>query len=210
MGCDIHLKLEKRLKTSRVFLDDNEKIREAYYESMKNKWYPCEITRRHCWGERIYGMFAKLANVRNYWPDEIKPLEVRGFPEDANDNTLLAYCFQVIPDDEYEENIDRYDRLSAYGDEHYCGKSQCDRWVENGSSKVMGEKFGRTLISGPDWHSASWCTAEEMKQAVKDVFYHEGEGWKGEYIEWLALAGAMEAIESDGNYECRAVFWFDS
>ena len=29
MGCDIHLKLEKRLKTSRVFLDDNEKIREA-------------------------------------------------------------------------------------------------------------------------------------------------------------------------------------
>ena len=49
-----------------------------------------------------------------------------------------------------------------------------------------------------------------MKQAVKEVFYHEGEGWKGEYVEWLALAGAMEAIESDGNYECRAVFWFDN
>lgn len=48
MGCDIHLRLERKAKG-------------------QSKWQDCHIFGYdRCWDDRIYGMFAALADVRNY------------------------------------------------------------------------------------------------------------------------------------------------
>ena len=66
------------------------------------------------WSDKVYGMFALLNNVRNYWEDKLKPLPDRGLPEDACDATLRAYCDKVIPDEQYSEKKDYYDDFGHY------------------------------------------------------------------------------------------------
>ena len=41
------------------------------------------------------------------------------------------------------------------------------------------------------------------KQVFKD-------SWEGDYIEWAALIGAMKGYEASGEFETRAVYWFDN
>lgn len=98
MGCDIHLRLERKAKG-------------------QSKWQDCHIFGYdRCWSDRIYGMFAALADVRNY--NNIEYLPPRGIPKDATRSTLLAYGYEVVKDTE----------------KHYdfqCGESQAKDWVEN-------------------------------------------------------------------------------
>lgn len=51
-----------------------------------------------------------------------------------------------------------------------------------------------------------------MEDCINQVFKDENGNWKstGEPYEWLALLGAMKGYEATGEYECRAVFWFDN
>lgn len=74
--------------------------------------------------------------------------------------------------------------------------------------------FGNTeqrKITDPDDHSPNWCTTQEMEDAIKEIFWKEEiQQYVGDYIEWLALLGAMKGIEQNGAYECRAVYWFDN
>ena len=188
MGCDIHLRIEQKRKTE---TDD---------------WRLCELTRENSWGDRVYGMFALLADVRNYW--ELEHLPVRGFPKDAANGTYLDYCYIVIPDEEYENKRDYYEDSKF----HYVKESLADKWIADGSSEEIEFEScfkDNRKITGPDWHSASWCTVEEMRKCVNETFYKDGK-WTGDYIEWLSLLGAMEGIEKSGEYDCRAVFWFDN
>ena len=188
MGCDIHLRIEQKRKTE---TDD---------------WRLCKLTREKSWGDRVYGMFARLANVRNYW--ELKHLPVRGFPKDAASVTCLAYYCIVLPDEEYEKGISVYENSKV----HYVKESTANRWISGGvSEEVKCDQLytDKRIITHPDWHSASWCTVEEMRKCVNETFYKDGR-WTGDYIEWLSLLGAMDGIEKSGEYDCRAVFWFDN
>lgn len=222
MGCDIHLKLEKRLVKHIPSLKDKldekgkvigEELDESFmkgmsgwYDKAMKEWRPVNITFDRCWGDRNYGMFARLADVRNYW-DDIKPMKPRGFPKDACKDTLRSYTYELVPDDDYEKNKNRYESW----DDAYVNETTGKEWLDKGYSVVMGEGYSnRKLISGPDWHSASWCTTKEMRKCVRANFYSKKFGWNGDFIEWVSLLGAMEAIEKTGLYECRAVFWFDN
>ena len=117
MGCDIHLKLEKRKINKTYYTHENfhpdgtitEEIREIPEFKTSRDWHPVQLTLNNCWGDRVYGMFAKLADVRNYFQQKIEPIPLRGFPEDATDDTKQAYCYIVIPDDEYKEREDHYE-----------------------------------------------------------------------------------------------------
>ena len=164
----------------------------------------------NCWGDRVYGMFAKLADIRNYFQQKIEPIPLRGFQEDATDNTKLAYCYIVIPDDEYKKNEDYYEDSYQY---QYINETKANEWVNNGWSKEM-TPFGNTeqrKITDPDAHSPNWCTTQEMENAIKEIFWNEEiQQYVGDYIEWFALLGAMKGIEQNGAYECRAVYWFDN
>lgn len=173
MGCDIHLRLERKAKGNA-------------------KWENCTIFGyEHCWGDRVYGMFAALADVRNY--NDIEHLPVRGIPTDASNKTLMLYGSQVVDEAKYDFQY---------------SKADADRWVENGYSTYY-DINGIKYCSCPDWHTASWCTTAEMEDCINRIFKNEDGGYKGDYSEWLALLGAMKGYEADGG-ECRAVFWFDN
>ncbi len=214
MGCDIHLKLERRLKKDKKHIifkakyDDkgNEISPEKYWIEKSNEWKPCFLFGYNgIWSDRVYGMFARLNDVRNSW--DFDHLEDRGFPDDATSNTILAYSEIVVSDEKYKENEDYYSNST----QAYVSESKAKEWVEKGYSREITnpDNPDLKLVTGPDWHSPNWCTTAEMKKAVYDTFYKDGE-WSGDYEEWIALVGAMEGYEISGEYEIRAVFWFDN
>lgn len=149
-------------------------------------------------GDRIYGMFAILADVRNLPHWHITPLPYRGFPKDACPDTIRHYGRPVKETFESEDD-----------DEYFYLRSKAEDWVSRGYSKFYKIR-DQDYCSCPDWHSPNWCTTEELEECINKVFKDDSGNWKGEPDEWLALLGAMKGYETTGEFECRAVFWFDS
>lgn len=189
MGCDIHLRLEIRLKKDKKY---NE-----YYTEKAGKWKNGHIFNyNETWGDRIYGMFAKLADVKNYH-SKLEHIPLRGFPEDCCSETLAAYTYRIT--DEIKEEYYSWEVL----------RKDAEKWIKNGHSTYY--KVGNyEYVSQPDWHSPNWCTTQEMENCINEIFKNDNGTYEGDYIEWLALLGAMKGYESSGEYECRAVFWFDN
>lgn len=161
----------------------------------QNGWSPCSFDGE--FSERIYGMFAALNNVRNY--REMEHLVDRGLPADIAWKTFSGYYNRVLSKDEIKKGISGYSEEDA------------KRWEEEGSSTIIN-KNGFNYCSDPDWHSPNWCTTKEMEMCFRRVFMKENGGFieHADYEEWLALLAYMKAIEISGQYECRAVFWFDN
>ena len=200
MGCDIHLYLEKRLKApTKVILDTakyndkGEEIKkEISYMNYDISWHKCHVIDN--WSDRVYGMFAKLSDVRNY--NNIQTIPIRGFPEDASDSVKSQYGFAVTDKD-----------TEVYNWEAHI--SNAEKWVKEGCSNYY-DLNGRQYVSHPDYHSPNWCSTTEMEQCIDSVFKDENGNLRGDYMEWLVLLNIMKAYESTGQYECRAVFWFDN
>ena len=192
MGCDIHLHVEQRLREGKKLV-----IREAEYDEEGNiikqelSYTPEREWREFDWdfefSDRIYGMFALLADVRNY--SDLKHIEIRGFPDDASKSVKNRYFLRITDEGEGNRSITLDD---------------AKRW----GCKII-EMNGGTYASDPDYHSPNWCTVEEMEYAVNTLF-KTGDNFHGDYLYWTGLLGLMKGIESSGDYECRAVFWFDN
>lgn len=216
MGCDIHLYIEKRAIKEIPFVrsepDPDKKgewKQKIIYYSEGNEWSPCYFTNnaRREFSDRCYDMFAKLADVRNY--NDLEPIELRGFPSDASDVVKRSYCYELIPDEEYNE--EKYERFSDAFGIGYCKKSYGEKLIVIGASEVIYEENGRKFISGPDWHSPNWCTTEELEECIKEIFYNEKlKGYTPDAMDWTNLLAIMKDTESTGYYECRAVYWFDN
>ena len=208
MGCDIHLKLERKIKKPILYETPlGEIVEPTYYGGIMDQWQPIEITFDKCWSDRVYGMFARLADVRNYFDKPLEHIPLRGFPDDACNNTKSAYCLYVTSDEDYEMH-NGYE----YSCVRWINESRARKMLESGRSVPMIFGDGeRMKITDSDWHSANWCTTDEMRQCIHDTFWNEErQVWFGDFVEWFALLGAMEGIEKGGYYECRAVFWFDN
>ena len=184
MGCDIHLMVELRQKVKNP---DSARLYSWYNAGFRDEF-----------SSRIYGMFARMASVRDYGNDDYKvKFEPRGFPEDMNWRTARQFRLNVTDD---ENAVDWGDR--------YCSVENAERWVEKGYSKWLDEDH--TTITDPDYHSRSWLTASELRECFDDCFKNEDGTYHGDYIEWLGLVSLCEGIESDGKHECRVVFCFDN
>ena len=184
MGCDIHLMVELRKKVENP---DSARL---------DRWYNGGFTGE--FSSRIYGMFARMANVRAYGDDDYKvKFEPRGLPEDMTWWSQRQFYLNVIDD---ENAVD-------WGD-GYCLVENAERWVEKGYSKWLVEDH--TIITDPDYHSCSWLTASELRECFDDCFKNEDGTYHGDYVEWLGLVSLCEGIESDGKHECRVVFCFDN
>lgn len=131
----------------------------------------------------VYGMFAALNNVRNHW--DIKPLENRGIPDDLCDDVFDAYYKKIV-----HEVID---------EEHEYAEEDVDE------DDIIVERYGNRYCN-IGWHSANWCTTKEMQECYDQVFKNKAEE---DYLEWLGLLNYMKAIDSNEEYDVRAVFWFD-
>ena len=181
MGCDIHLMLEYRHRKM------NDK---------PSEWKSCLITKNNDlrgWSVHNYHMYALLANVRNY-NDDIS-LPIRGIPSDATYDTMSRYCLQIIDDEQYKYV------------ERTCRKSQAEEWIRQGISHRYDLGDYNEYISNPDWHTPNWCTTQEMEDCINKSFKKYN---LYDYTEWFALLGSMKGYEMNGEFECRAVFWFDN
>lgn len=186
MGCDIHLRIERRKRANP-------------YPNDRHEWYNVGF-----YGEfdsRIYEMFARMANVRSCGDNYKVQFEPRGLPNDMTDWATCESFYKHIADDE---------GAVEWGGGHYCLEEQAEKWVENGFSKWVDENH--TRITDPDLHSHSWLTTQELRQCFDDCFKQEDGRYKpySGYVEWLGLVSLCEGIESDGIHECRVVFAFDN
>lgn len=177
MGCDIHLIVQQRTKGK----EDAE-------------WY--NVGFRGEFTDRIYGMFARMANVRNYW--DYKHIKPRGLPIDIKNDWVAREIFFL--------NVTENEDLVK--ENNYCSKEQADRWTLEGCSEWIDE----TTITDPDHHSHSWLTTQELRQCFNECFKDENGEYRplADYVCWLGLVSLCEGIESDGRHECRVVFAFDN
>lgn len=202
MGCDIHLHVEyRRRKEEKVVIreaeynEEGNVVKQELSYNLDTDWKKFQAYGFEEFSDRIYGMFAVLSNVRNY--NDLPPIEIRGFPQDASIPVQLKYLLRIVKDDEIEKYEDRYDYS-------VCSESNANKWG--------GKRFtinGDEYTEHPDWHSPNWCTTAEMEHAIETVFKENGK-YSGDYIAWLGLLGLMKGLETDGRYECRAVYWFDN
>lgn len=183
MGCDIHTYLE--------YANPPREGCEPYWQNFTTNG-----------GSRNYLMFGVLAGVR--YP-EVKLFEPKGMPDGAiGYGTSGGYWTSVAP----ESHPDWAD-----GDD-WVSLNQAESWVKNGYSVGETDVNGRLRrVSGPDWHSHSWLTLEELRSAMGHYAAECTKKWPGEPSappsEWKATVAAMEAFAADGLLT-RLVFWFDN
>ena len=97
--------------------------------------------------DRDYGLFHCLAAVRGY-DAEVKPIsEPKGMPKDISSAVIDEYCYFI----------------SESNDDSHISKEKAEEYIKSGSS----ERFDEYHITRPDWHSASWLTLSEVKEAYK-------------------------------------------
>lgn len=185
MGCDIHLKVERRSKVNP-------------YPKFPHQWRGVGFNGE--FSSRIYGMFARMANVRSYCNNYKVQFEPRGLPQDMTD-WFTCGCFYLFVTDDKD--------IAEWGHD-YCLKEDAERWVEEGISEWVDEKHVR--VTNPDHHSHSWLTTKELRRCFDDCFKEENGTYKpfANYVEWLGLVSLCEGIEADGVHECRVVFAFDN
>ena len=132
---------------------------------------------------RNYAMFGFLAGVRGLNEPIVEP---RGF--DDNSSLKWEYCLRVN-DEQYSQDA-----------EGYTSKERADKYVAGGYSRMIGE-----MVTHPDWHTASWLTADEMKKVLL--------AYKETYTDlrmkydamWDAVLAMLKCIPNS-----RFVFWFDN
>ena len=129
---------------------------------------------------RDYSLFSLLAKVRG---DSDEGFDPKGIPKDISWRTEGDYTLPVT------------DKDDSYG----VSKKVADEWVKTGASTRFNTRGVPERVSSPDWHSASWLTADEIKKVLKIY----------EHTTLKAIYHMMKAYEAD-KYEARLVFWFDN
>lgn len=153
-------------------------------------------------GGRNYIMFGVLAGVR---VERVKLFEPKGMPAGRiGYDTSEDYWLHVAPADHPEW---------ADGD-GWVTLETAEQWVEKGYSIGETNKTGRLeRVSGPDWHSHSWLTADELDRAFAHYLEQLPKFYPSEKVvvpaEWLAMLAAMRTFEAAGK-PTRLIFWFDN
>lgn len=152
-------------------------------------------------GSRNYIMFGVLAGVR---VSSVQLFEPKGMPEGSMGlRTSEDYWLHVAPE-AHPEWAD---------DDSWVSLDQATRWMENGSSIGEKDDSGRLRrVSGPDWHSHSWLTADELAQALDHYKSVAAKHWPDDADvppEWAATLASMRSFEAAGQ-QSRLVFWFDN
>ncbi len=160
--------------------------------------YWSNLTRN--FGDRNYYLFGLLAGVRG--PDE--PLfEIRGMPEGRLGYQTESDYWRYVTDNETDA-----DNL-----EGWTLRDRAEEWVRSGAS-VADRRDGKLVrVSGPDWHSHSWLTTDELAQVLDAYAAGVQEHWADQKAEapyeWQAILAAMRSFEANGK-KARVVFWFDN
>lgn len=202
MGCDIHLYLEKRNKLW--------------------KWENSEYTKNELRLWRSYPMFARMANVRNYWDLDHRP--VRGFPINASIDVKKAFFSEIVSTVKYDKLEEEEFPINCVKYENAIRLLSEDKYIkpfyiaDNGDLFMLDKDYvlgkmlipnkatlGNIYITDPDYHSANCLTYEEYAKCLYETLEEEFISQTG----WTELLRKMEEYKKEGT-ECRIVFWFDN
>lgn len=201
MGCDIHTHVEFYHEGTKTWKDGNRYYRNPYYdrdgddEEEKRAFWVDELC-----GERNYGLFAILADVRNNSKVECicKP---KGLPDDCN--AYIKKCYEEWGADAHSASYFTLKELMKYYSDH---RTITHGGMVNAEQAQRLDEFGETPTMWCGWTNASdfvfrtWSAEsplsqliEALKQRAKRLFHI----YDDERITEFA-------------YKIRFVFWFDN
>lgn len=134
---------------------------------------------------RNYLLFGHLAGVRAQVDPVAQP---RGLPSDAGWFAKYDAALLVL-----DGGVPSYERSVS--------RKQAEAWVASGKSKWVD---GTGYISDPDWHTHSWLTLAECREALRRAAEVGGDS--------LSMRGVVAMMETWEAADCetRLVFWFDN
>lgn len=144
---------------------------------------------------RNYAMFGILAGVRdNNSPHSFEPKGI--LPEEKLSWAVREDLYLTITEDGEGDNETTLERAKSWG-----------------SGRIINDNDGNPYkVEHPDWHSHSWMTIDELKQAYKWYKkYAKESGYGGGVpLEYKVILKTMEALEDNGKNDVIVVFWFDN
>ena len=137
---------------------------------------------------RDYTMFGILANVRN--SDLPNYYDPKGLPSHELSYECENDLYLYITKDGNCENETTLARAKSWG----C--------------TIINDNQGNPYkVKRPDWHSHSWLTRKELKQAFK---WYKKQNGNSPSFEYRSILKIMKVLENKGKNEVELVFWFDN
>ncbi len=151
---------------------------------------------------RDYELFAALAGVRG-GPGFV-PFQVpRGIPHDVSPAVAERYFVPVMDGDRASmwcagEHVtpDEAETLVRSGRTHWRESETTEPWTQ----------ATHGYIANPDWHSATWLAAHEIKLAL----IHAGYQFQTAPEEFQLLVAYVELAATMKGSSTRVVLWFDN
>lgn len=78
----------------------------------------------------------------------------------------------------------------------YVTPDKAEQWVRDGRAQYREQHW----VTHPDWHTHSWLTAAEYREALRRC-----QVW----CEYKVLGTILDSFEEQG-FDARVVFWFDN
>lgn len=144
---------------------------------------------------RDYRLFAALGGIKT---DEMPLYIPRGLPKEFSEAVILDYYLPVVDIDEDD----------LWSNENHVQRQAAIRWVERGLSHFIDSGLKpHGLVSKPDYHTPSWLTLIEIRQAL----VYKNIDTQTLPPDFQVLLVLMETLETHiGEGRTRLVFWFDN
>lgn len=150
MGCDIHAYIE------------------MYNSNNKDPFVDCFAENISI--GRDYKLFGLLAGVRSMHPENLDP---KGIPTAPGLSYMCTHHYYLSVCDSHNRNNTVY-HTGCYDGSRCVSTEEAEKMVSEGRSKYVDAQ--KTLITNPDWHSATYlCLAEMMRirktYLIENVLY---------------------------------------
>jgi len=205
MGCDIHLCIDYDVKGYK-----KDTIRTEHFAKL--------------YGERDYLLFGLFTNgyVRIPEADGFAP-DPKGIPERLSWKTLDEYSYCIIKDSDkepwegavFESSARRYIQGDYISSRLVQSDGNGKLEYFDGDPDSIDLAKERWRVTGPDWHTPSWLTADELRNVLVNYSKVGEQLWDNGYYpisaEVIGWYGALRALEDDKDVlQARLVFWFDN
>lgn len=137
---------------------------------------------------RYYHFFGLLGNHRRGHQGLFEP---KGLPENLGAVARDEWWLPIVSDEE------------AKSLESAVTLENATHWNENYGCKIEYFNDEPYKVENPDWHTETWITTAELKEALKNVDQEEA------YIDGEVVLAMMESVEKNGQ-EARLIVWFDN
>lgn len=203
MGCDIHMHLEYK-KNGKWWCGNYYRINPYYYEKGSNE----PKYTKECWCEsRDYGLFATLANVRNYSGNDYID-DPRGLPEDVTAEVEEDSDYWGI--DGHSHSYLTLRELIEYRDNNpflkrsgLVSKEEYDKYKNFGTDPSEWCRWSNAEgLEYLEWeveNKALYNLIDKLKERANDLFLIYDFMWSRNKEECMKKAE-----------DIRIVFWFDN